>query len=172
MKKKILPSVITIFFVIIFIIFYKGLEDTNIYIPKNTTQFKIPVFNTKEFYSGSKINSTEIFELNKTYLVNIWSSWCVPCRKEHPLLMNLKEQDRLNIIGLNYKDNKKNAKNFLKELGNPYKKIFTDLDGIIAIEWGAYGVPGSFLIYNNKIIKKYIGPLNQKIINDMKEIIK
>ena len=172
MKKKILPSVITIFFVIIFIIFYKGLEDTNIYIPKNTTQFKIPVFNTKEFYSGSKINSTEIFELNKTYLVNIWSSWCVPCRKEHPLLMNLKEQDRLNIIGLNYKDNKKNAKNFLKELGNPYKKIFTDLDGIIAIEWGAYGVPESFLIYNNKIIKKYIGPLNQKIINEMKEIIK
>ena len=172
MKNKLLPITITFIFVIIFIIFYKGLEDTNIYIPKNTTQFKIPVFNTKEFYSGSKINSTEIFELNKTYLVNIWSSWCVPCRKEHPLLMNLKEQDRLNIIGLNYKDNKKNAKSFLIELGNPYKKIIVDKNGTNSIEWGAFGVPETFIIYNNKIIKKYIGPLNQELLSEIQKILK
>ena len=159
-------------FVIIFIIFYRGLDESNIYTPENTAQYETPEFKTKEFYSSSIINSSEIFKLDKTYLVNIWSSWCLPCRQEHSLLMNLKDEGELIIIGLNYKDNKKNAENFLKELGNPYEKIFIDLDGTIAIEWGAYGVPESFLIYNNKIIKKYIGPLNPKLINEMKEILK
>ena len=60
----------------------------------------------------------------------------------------------------------------MKELGNPYKEIFVDADGIIAIEWGAYGVPESFLIYNKKIIKKYVGPLNEELINEMKVLIK
>ena len=60
----------------------------------------------------------------------------------------------------------------MKELGNPYKKIFTDLDGTIAIEWGAYGVPESFLISNNKIIKKYVGPLNQQLIDEINLLIK
>jgi len=73
---------------------------------------------------------------------------------------------------MNYKDNFKNAQNFLRELGNPYKKIFIDLDGTIAIEWGAYGVPESFLIRNNKVIKKYIGPLSQQIIDEMSLLIK
>jgi len=76
------------------------------------------------------------------------------------------------LIGLNYKDKKKNAKNFLNELGNPYDKIFVDLNGTISIEWGAYGVPESYLILNNKIIKKYIGPLNQQLIDEIKLIIK
>tara|TARA_Y100001970_G_C14069192_1_gene768424 strand:+ start:52 stop:570 length:519 start_codon:yes stop_codon:yes gene_type:complete len=172
MKKKILPFFISLAFIIIFVIFYRGLDESNIYKPKNFTNHKIPVFNTKEFYLGSLIKSEEIFEENKTYLVNIWSSWCVPCRQEHSLLMNLKDENTVIVIGLNYKDNKINAGNFLKELGNPYEKIFSDLDGTIAIEWGAYGVPESFLIKNNKIIKKYIGPLDQKLINEMKEIIK
>ncbi len=172
MKKKILPFFISLAFIIIFVIFYRGLDESNIYKPKNFTNYKIPVFDTKEFYLGSLIKSEEIFEENKTYLVNIWSSWCVPCRQEHSLLMNLKDENKVIVIGLNYKDNKINAVNFLKELGNPYEKIFSDLDGTIAIEWGAYGVPESFLIKNNKIIKKYIGPLDQKLINEMKEIIK
>tara|TARA_Y100001970_G_C14141579_1_gene807406 strand:- start:876 stop:1394 length:519 start_codon:yes stop_codon:yes gene_type:complete len=172
MRKKLLPFFIALAFSIFFIIFYKGLDDSNIYIPTKIKQDQIPVFKIKEFYSETYVNSSEIFELDKKYLVNIWSSWCVPCRQEHPLLMSLKDEDKLNIIGLNYKDNKKNAEIFLKELGNPYKKIFIDLDGLIAIEWGAYGVPESFLINNNKIIKKYIGPLNKKLINEIKETIK
>jgi cytochrome c biogenesis protein CcmG/thiol:disulfide interchange protein DsbE len=73
---------------------------------------------------------------------------------------------------MNYKDNLKNAESFLQELGNPYKKIFTDSDGTIAIELGAYGVPESFLIYNNEIIKKYIGPLNQQLIDEINLLIK
>ena len=172
MKNKISPFAVTIFLGIIFFIFYKGLEDTKIYTPDVNAKKEIPMFNTKEFFSGKNVKSSSIFDLEKIYLFNIWSSWCVPCRQEHPYLMNLNLDNKINIIGMNYKDKLKNAENFLKELGNPYEEIFIDLDGIIAIEWGAYGVPESFLIYNNKIIKKYIGPLNQELVDEIKLLIK
>ena len=172
MNKKILPILLVIVFGIIFFIFYKGLQDSKIYTPDFNTKNEIPIFNTKNFFSGENVKSSSIFELDKIYLVNIWSSWCVPCRQEHNFLMNLNLNNKINIIGLNYKDNLNNAENFLNELGNPYKKIFIDLDGTIAIEWGAYGVPESFLIYNNKIIKKYIGPLNQQLVNEINLFIK
>ena len=172
MKNKILPFSVFIIFGIIFFLFYKGLEESKIYTPDINTKKKIPVFNAKEFFSEENIKSSNIFELDKIYLLNIWSSWCVPCRAEHPFLMNLNLDDKVNIIGMNYKDNKKNAENFLEELGNPYKGILIDVDGTIAIDWGAYGVPESFLIYNNEIIKKYIGPLNQKSIDEINLLIK
>tara|TARA_B100001109_G_scaffold51340_1_gene41262 strand:+ start:1029 stop:1547 length:519 start_codon:yes stop_codon:yes gene_type:complete len=172
MKIKFIPFFVIFVFLVFFIIFFRGLNDTNIYTPENNTQYEIPEFKVKEFYSSVSLSSSEIFELNKIYLLNIWSSWCVPCRQEHSLLMKLNEDEKISIIGMNYKDNKKNAENFLKELGNPYKEIFVDLDGTIAIEWGAYGVPESFLIYKNKIIKKYRGPLTQKQINEMEKILK
>ena len=172
MKNKILPFFIIIIFSLIFIIFYKGLEDSNIYTPDINVKNDIPKFDTKDFFSGENLKSSNIFESDKIYLLNIWSSWCVPCRQEHSFLMNLSLENKIKIIGMNYKDNKINAENFLKELGNPFKEIFIDLDGTIAIEWGAYGVPESFLIYNNKIIKKYVGPLNQELIHEIRLLIK
>ena len=104
--------------------------------------------------------------------MNIWASWCVPCKAEHKYLMNLTKEKNIKIIGLNYKDSHKNAQNFLDELNNPYDLILSDKDGIISIEWGAYGVPESFLIYKNIIIKKIIGPINQKTLEEIKELIK
>ena len=172
MKKKLLPFLIILLFGFIFVVFYKGLDDTNIYTPDIKVKNDIPKFNTQNFFSGVNLNSSDIFEINKVYLLNIWSSWCLPCRQEHKLLMSLKYYNKINVIVMNYKDNKKNAENFLEELGNPYKDIFMDTDGTIAIELGAYGVPESFLILNNKIVKKYIGPLNKKLINEIKEITK
>ena len=73
---------------------------------------------------------------------------------------------------LSYKDNPNNAKKFINELGNPYSIILLDRDGTKAIEWGAFGVPETFLIYENKIVKRYIGPLNQKIINEIGNYVK
>ena len=172
MKNKILPFTLILFFGITFYIFYKGLNDSNIYTPDINLKNNIPVFNTKFFFSDETVKSSSIFKLDKTYLLNIWSSWCVPCRQEHSFLMNLNLENKIKIIGMNYKDKKINAENFLKELGNPFKEIFIDLDGTIAIEWGAYGVPESFLIYNNKIIKKYVGPLNQELIHEIRLLIK
>ena len=172
MKNKTLPFLLIIVFGIIFSIFYKGLEDSKIYTPDVNVKKKIPVFNTKDFFSGKNLKSSSIFELDKIYLLNIWSSWCLPCRQEHPFLMSLNSDNKVNIVGMNYKDNFKNAENFLNELGNPYEEIFIDLNGTIAIEWGAYGVPESFLIYNNEIIEKYTGPLNQDIIDEINLLIK
>ncbi len=160
MKNKILPIAITLIFIMIFVIFYKGLQDTNIYTPETSTNKKIPTFSVKLFYSNEITNSSEIFNLEEFYLLNIWSSWCVPCKQEHPLLMDLAKKKNIKIFGLNYKDERSNAENFLKELGNPYQQIIFDKEGVNAIELGAYGVPESFLIFKNKIIKKYIGPLN------------
>ncbi len=171
MKNRLLPLFIFLVFGIIFIIFFKGLEDSNIYTPDINIKNDIPVFKSNSLYLNKSLSSSDVFEFDKTYLLNIWSSWCVPCRQEHSLLMELKHHGKMNIIGLNYKDSRKNAINFLNELGNPYKKIFIDPDGIISIEWGAYGVPETFLIHNNKVIKKYIGPLDKKLIDQIKKII-
>ena len=172
MKNKFLPFSIALIFVIFFIIFYKGLRNTNIYTPELKTNNEIPLFSAQLFYSDKIINSAEIFNSNKFYLLNIWASWCVPCRQEHSFLMDLSKNKNVEVIGLNYKDTKINAKSFLEELGNPYKKIIFDSDGVKAIEWGAYGVPESFLIYNNKVIQKYLGPLNQESIDKIKLLIK
>ena len=171
MKNKLLPFFLFCIFIIIFIVFYKGLKDTNIYTPESKTNYEVPSSVVKLF-DTSEINTIKIFQSNKFYLLNIWSSWCVPCRKEHPYLMELKNNDRLKVIGMNYKDTKENAKNFLKELGNPYDRIIFDSKGTNAIEWGAYGVPETFLINNKKIIKKYIGPLNKVSIEEIKLYIK
>ena len=172
MKNKLIPLSIIFVFVIIFIIFYKGLQNTNIYTPNTKSSFEIPSVPVKLFNSNKIVNTLEIFSSDKFYLLNIWSSWCVPCRQEHSILMELTKNDNLKVIGINYKDTKKNANNFLKELGNPYDNIIFDNKGTNAIEWGAYGVPESFLINNNKIIKKYIGPLNKRSMEEIKSFIK
>ena len=126
MKSKFLPFSISIIFFLIFIIFYKGLQDTNIYTPDVKINNEIPSFSAELFYSGKMVNSSEIFDLNKYYLLNIWSSWCVPCRQEHSILIDLSNNKNLKLIGINYKDKKENAKKFLEELGNPYEKIIFD----------------------------------------------
>ena len=172
MKIKILPIILIITFLMIFFIFYKGLKNSNIYIPENNIKKAIPSLNVKKFNNDDKINFDEIFKGDKFYLMNIWASWCAPCRNEHPFLMSLSNLKSIEIIGLNYKDDNDNAKRFLKELDNPYEIILSDKDGTIAIEWGAYGVPESFLIYKKKIIKKIIGPLNENEFLEIKKIIK
>ena len=172
MNNKFLKITTTAIFIIIFVVFYKALQDTNVYTPKKKSNNEIPLFSANLFYSNKQIDSSELFKLDKFYLLNIWSSWCVPCRQEHSSLMDLMKIKKIKIIGLNYKDTKKNAESFLSELGNPFHQIIFDKEGINAIEWGAYGVPESFLIYDRKIIKKYIGPLNKQSIKEIKFLIK
>ena len=92
MKNKLLPIIITSLFIIIFIFFYKGLKNSNIYTPETKINIKVPSFDGELFYEKKIINSSELFQVDKYYLLNIWSSWCVPCRQEHPLLMNLSKK--------------------------------------------------------------------------------
>tara|TARA_B100000131_G_C17738554_1_gene460010 strand:+ start:78 stop:596 length:519 start_codon:yes stop_codon:yes gene_type:complete len=172
MKFKFFPITLFIFFIIVFLIFYKGLKNSNIYIPNLGLQKDIPFFEATVFNSNKRVNSDEIFDHDQFYLMNIWASWCAPCREEHPFLMDLKKREKLKIIGLNYKDKKRSAKNFLLELKNPYDLIISDNDGTIAINWGAYGVPETFIIYNRKIIDKIIGPIDDNTILKINEILK
>ena len=171
MKSKTLPILIIIIFISIFFIFFKGLKNLNIYTPKSNSEIDIPSFKAKVFDTDNEMTSEEAFKNNEYYLMNIWASWCLPCRDEHAFLMKLSKQKSIEIIGLNYKDNDKKAKNFLEELDNPYKIILSDKDGTIAIEWGAYGVPETFLVFERKIIKKIIGPLSQNSLSEIKKII-
>ena len=172
MKSKIFSVILFTIIITVFFIFYKGLQNSNIYVPENNIEKKIPTFEVKKFASNSIINSNQIFEPNKFYLLNIWASWCLPCREEHKYLMELSLEKNIQLVGLNYKDKYENAKIFLDKFKNPYDSIYLDQDGIISIEWGAYGVPESFLIYDNKIIKKIIGPISQKSLLEIKKIIK
>jgi len=173
MKKNIYYLIIFLFFTFIFCVFYISLNKPNFYTPKEAINKSLEEFTSNELFSNEKFNSKNIIENNKFTLVNIWSSWCAPCRSEHPLLMSLSEKTSLNIVGLNYKDKKNNAIKFLNELGNPFSVILKDSDGIIAISLGAYGVPESFLLNSkSKIIKKYIGPLTSDNILEIEKIIK
>ena len=173
MKNKFSLFVVVIFFSFCFIIFYKGLNTSNNYTPKVNEKKNIPTFKAKDFYSNNYVNSDKIFEDNIFYIINIWASWCVPCRVEHPLLMQLSKNQSIKIIGLNYRDNFNNAKRFINDFGNPYSRILIDKDGILGIEFGAYGVPETFIINKDKkIIKKFVGPINKEIIEEIKLIIK
>lgn len=99
--------------------------------------------------------------IGKVTLVNVWGSWCGPCRAEHPQLLELARDNRIVLAGFNYKDTAANAGKFLNELGNPYDVIGVDETGRQGIEWGVYGVPETFLVNNKGIITyKFIGPIS------------
>ena len=162
MKKKFFLLVIIIFVIICFVILFKGLNKSTTYVPDGISGKKLISFDAKKLFNNDEINSDLFFVGNKFYLLNIWASWCGPCRAEHEILMQLSNNPSIKIIGLNYKDDSINAKKFINELGNPYSNIMIDLDGTIAIELGAYGAPETFIFNKDrKIIKKIIGPLNE-----------
>jgi cytochrome c biogenesis protein CcmG/thiol:disulfide interchange protein DsbE len=96
----------------------------------------------------------------KVTVLNVWSSWCAPCREEHPILLDLARDRRFDLIGLNYKDAPDKAMKFLVDFGTPFSAIGVDPDGRAAIDWGVYGVPETFVIGKDvKIAFKHVGPL-------------
>jgi len=108
---------------------------------------------------------TADFFKNRVTLVNFWGSWCPPCRLEHPQLMQLAQDKRFTLIGINYKDRQENARQFLRQLGNPYHFVAVDERGRTAIEWGVYGAPETYLVSQEGIIiYRHIGPLTPDII--------
>ncbi|MDR6755695.1 cytochrome c biogenesis protein CcmG/thiol:disulfide interchange protein DsbE [Mycoplana sp. BE70] len=101
----------------------------------------------------------------KLTLVNFWASWCVPCRQEHPVILALSQDPRLTVVGVNYKDGAENALRFLGELGNPYAAIGIDPNGKMAIDWGVYGIPESYLVGpDGTILYKKVGPFDENSV--------
>jgi cytochrome c biogenesis protein CcmG/thiol:disulfide interchange protein DsbE len=105
------------------------------------------------------------FASDKVTLVNVFASWCGPCRMEHPVLMKLAADPRIRLVGINYKDDAENARRFLGSLGNPYAAVGVDGRGRAAIDWGVYGVPETFVVGPDGAIRyKVVGPLSDEIV--------
>ena len=99
-------------------------------------------------------------------LVNVFASWCAPCRQEHPLFLDLKKRGTIPLHGINYKDRPEDASSWLNELGDPYTRTGADRDGRVAIDWGVYGVPETFIVDRSGVIAyKHIGPLTSEALN-------
>ena len=174
-KKKItLSFLILVFFVFCFLVFNKALINEKIYSPelKNEKTIYLPNFSLPQLYSYDIVQLSKVIQNKEFSLVNVWASWCVPCREENDLLKNLSSISSLQIIGINYKDRKKNSIKFLNDYGNPFKYNLIDKDGTESINLGAYGVPETFLVNKNrKILIKIIGPINDKDVKKIREIV-
>ena len=170
-KKSIFSLIILILLIISFFVFKFALQKEKIYSPKMSENQIFTDFEVVGLIEEKQINFKEVLTGKNFYLINIWSSWCEPCKDESEYLLELKKNTPVMMIGINYKDKKKNALNFLKLYGDPFEQIFVDKQGLISINFGAYGVPETFLINNdNKVLKKYIGPLNDEDVYEIKNI--
>lgn len=99
----------------------------------------------------------------ETIILNVWASWCGPCRVEHPILMDIAKSASVPVYGLNYKDKPADAQRFLDQLGDPYSKIGADITGRVGIDFGVYGVPETFVINGKgEIVYKHVGPIDRQ----------
>ena len=161
-------------FILVFIltIFYLSLNrssnyDTKFLVGNKLADIELKALESEKFFTNNDLKN------NNYTLINFWASWCAPCRIEHQFLMILSKNKNIKILGVNFKDKKINALNFLEELGNPYYYLANDSTGKQSVNFGIYGIPESILIDNKlNILKKIIGPLNEKDLEEIEEIIK
>ena len=131
----------------------------------------IPKFEAETLIKNKKFVSIDEFG-NEIILVNFFATWCKPCRDEHPYIKQF-NKNGIRIIGINYKDDPKKTIQWLKKLGNPYSDIPIDKHGRIAIDWGVYGIPETFLVNSKGIIKyRHVGPISKKVFKKINLLIK
>ena len=172
MKVSILKIIIFSLVIFSLFVFWQGLKKNNNYDTRSLIGARISNFQFTEINNDNKSISEKDLKNNKFTLINFFASWCAPCRTEHKYLLNLSNK-KIKIIGINFKDKKKNANNFLNELGNPYHFVGKDSDGKASVLFGVYGIPETILINNNlNIIKKIIGPIDQNQYNEILDLIK
>lgn len=123
-----------------------------------------PAFTLPSLMDASRNASPDAFR-GKAWLLNVWASWCVPCLAEHPLLIDLARAGALPIVGLNYKDEPAAALAWLQRHGNPYVDVLSDRAGRAGFDYGVYGVPETFLIDRQGVIRfKHVGPLTEEVL--------
>ena len=172
MKKQFFKIPIIFFIFILSIFLYLLIIDRNpSEIPSNLLNKNVPKFVTKSLFNSKKFFSEEEFG-NETTIVNFFATWCKPCRDEHVYIKGFANENKVRVIGINYKDDPEKAIQWLKESGNPYSKVAIDKNGKIAIDWGVYGIPETFLISSNGIIQyRHVGPITKKIYKKINLII-
>ena len=172
MKKLIIRFSIYFLILFILIVFFVSLGKEPQYNTKSLIGNKITNVQLKSL-QNDKILTDKDLKKNDFTLVNFWASWCGPCKIEHPHLIKLSEEKNLKIIGVNFKDKKDNALDFLKTLGNPYDYLAEDTSGKQSIFFGVYGIPESILIDGKlEVKKKFIGPISERDFKDIKKFIR
>jgi cytochrome c biogenesis protein CcmG, thiol:disulfide interchange protein DsbE len=163
MKRYLLPLLV---FLVLVGFFAIGLnlnprEVPSPLIGKPAPAFNLPVLDAPE----RKLSLQEL--KGKVWVLNVWASWCVPCQVEHPLVTDLAKTGGVPVYGLNYKDKAADASAWLAKLGNPYIATLSDTDGLVGIDYGVYGVPETFVIDQQGVIRlKHIGPLTADAVRD------
>ena len=126
--------------------------------------FELPLLPTREAGAEGRLASSDL--AGRPYVLNVWASWCAPCLQEHPFLVELARAKLVPLIGIDYKDDPAQARNWLARHGNPYSQIAADRDGRVAIEWGVYGVPETFVVdATGRIRFKHIGPVTREVLD-------
>lgn len=163
MTRSLLPLAI---FIVVVIFLGVGLTLNPRQVPSPLVDKPAPVFQLQQLHDNDKVFSSED-NIGKVWMLNVWASWCVACRDEHPLLVELSRLGIVPIFGLNYKDQRDTALQWLKQFGDPYVISIADTDGRVGIDYGVYGVPETYVIDKEGIIRyKHIGPVTVKSLED------
>tara|TARA_B100000029_G_scaffold82915_2_gene73918 strand:+ start:1140 stop:1673 length:534 start_codon:yes stop_codon:yes gene_type:complete len=172
MKKQILILPLVVFFLVLSVFYYLLTENRNpSKIPSNLINKKVPVFEANLLLKNRKFISAEEFG-NEIILVNFFATWCKPCRDEHNFIKRFAEKKGIRVIGINYKDNYKKTVNWLNKLGNPYSDIIVDMNGRLAIDWGVYGIPETFVVSSSGIVKyRKVGAITNKTFKKINSLI-
>jgi cytochrome c biogenesis protein CcmG/thiol:disulfide interchange protein DsbE len=151
-------------FLVLVIFFAVGLKLDPREVPSPLIDKSAPPFNLSVLGETDKKFSPKDM-LGRVWMFNVWASWCTACREEHPLLMQMSKQLQVPLIGMDYKDTDKDASEILQQAGNPYQTVVTDSDGRVGIDYGVYGVPETYLIDKNGVIRyKQIGPITEEAL--------
>ena len=172
MKKHLLIPFSILLLIILLTFFYLLLIDRNpLELPSNLINKEVPDFETKSLLKNENFISSEEFG-NEIILVNFFATWCKPCRDEHIFIKRFSKEKGIRIIGINYKDKFSNTTKWLNDLGNPYSDIPLDKNGRIAIDWGVYGIPETFVVNSKGIIKyRHVGPITKKVYKKISLLI-
>ena len=173
MKKKILLLPLGLFLLILLTFAYLLVIDRNPQeIPSNLINKKIPNFEANSLFKDEKFIFSQELK-SEIVLINFFATWCKPCRDEHLYIKKFSEQKKIRVIGINYKDDPEKTIKWLNDLGNPYSDVLLDKKGQIAIDWGVYGIPETFIVNSNGIIKyRQAGPITKKIYRKINSLIK
>ena len=164
--RFLIPIVPIVLFGVLVWFLFQGLSLNPREVPSPLIGKPAPAFSLPRLDDPQKTMQREDFA-GRPWVMNVWASWCAPCREEHPLVIDLARRVTVPVVGLNYKDRPGDARNWLERLGNPYAATLIDFDGKVGIDFGVYGVPETFVIDAQGIVRyKHVGPLTPKVLQE------